>query len=226
MEGVIDWLCAQGSWVEIAIIVFMVVVSLLALKLAVSAAARVIVLLISLAVIGASLYCLTEVREKRRPIHFSVKVRGRVLRARRIGLKRGARCHITLEGTFRRGDLKKTKITAKKMKQMNQNPAQGSKKPLTYYAPVEARCRVTISCSKRFKRVFDERGDCTYFFDSGRASYACGACPDGTLELNLRRNIAILGGYPPKKSKKPHTRQKPGRARLRLHIKSIKKPVL
>jgi hypothetical protein len=92
---------------------------------------------------------------------------------------------------------------------------------------------VTVRCGDEIERRFDERGECTYFHDEGLVRYSCEACPEGGLKLDLRRKRAELTGRSTEtkggrgaKGKADRRGGRVGRARFRLWIKHIQKPMV
>jgi hypothetical protein len=231
MEQAFHWIAEQGRWAEYALVGVMILVSLVALKLAVSVAARMVVLLVTIGLVGGGLYCLHRVRKKRQLLTFRVQARGRVVATRGLGLKKNSRCEVVVEGSFRRMDFENGDQGGKvDFRILNGSPASSAaragkpgkkarqaKKPPR--SPIEARCRVTVRCGDELERTFDERGRCKYFYPKGLARYSCQACPQGGLHLDLMRKRARLSGTPQAGAAKNS-----GRARLRLRIQEIEKP--
>lgn len=100
MDECFDWFARQGRWVEVGLIAAMVLVALFSFKLMVSAAARVIVFIVSVALLGGGFYCLQRIRTERRWITFRIEYRGRVVSAKGSDLRKGLRCGLEVDGRF------------------------------------------------------------------------------------------------------------------------------
>lgn len=194
MDDLYRCLAGEGRWVEIALIVGMVVVALVSLKLMVSVAARVVVLVVTVALIGVGLICLHGVRKERRWVSFQIQYRARVTRSRGYPVPRKRRCTLKVEGRFRHfkyseakdkaakqlaAQLKKTRNKKPPKKNPKKSPQKGrggkrgggaalKEVPLP---PIQAKCQITLTCGDEFEKLFGPEGTCEYHHENGTVDY-------------------------------------------------------
>ena len=194
MDDLYRCLAGEGKWVEIVLIAGMVAVSLISLKLMVSVATRVVVLVVTMALIGIGLVCLHGVRKERRWVSFEIQYRARVTRSRGYPVSRKRRCTLKVEGRFRHFEYAEAKekatrqIEAQLKKAKNQSPPKkGSQKGSKRSSggkpgrasgpkyrpppPIQAQCRITLKCGDDFQKHFGPEGSCEYHHEKGMVDY-------------------------------------------------------
>lgn len=162
MEESLRWFLSQGRWAEIAIIAVLALVGLVLVKMLVSVAWRVVVLVVCLGAMGTGLYYLQGVREKRSRIRFKVVSRARVISASDKAFSKGMDCTVEISGSYLRP------------KDLKLNDSQWKR------AYVSAVCRAAIRCpQKPVVRFEDDNAECLFMLGRGYAKYQCDPCNNG-----------------------------------------------
>ena len=165
----LEWFLNQGRWAEVTLVALLAIIGLVVLRFIMSVAMRVVVIVVSLALMAGGLYLLQGLRERRAHIQFEIVADARVINVRGKGvkLKNGQKCRLVMTGRY----LK---------------PKGLSKKNL-HKAYLEAKdCKVTLNCSTAFDQTFDdEYARCLFMLGRGFVRYRCDPCK-GSPSLQVR----------------------------------------
>ncbi len=220
MDECIDWLARQGRWVEVGLIAAMVVVALVSFKFAVSAAGRVVLFVVTVALLGGGFYCLNRIRAQRRWITFRIEYRGRVVSGKGSGLRKGVRCSMEVEGRFQWFQIKEMgDVGPPDLKEMDSDGDQTSssdKESGEKRGSISAECRLKLTCGDDKVMDFGPEGTCLYFHHEGRVDFKSGEGVSKALDFGGNRAVINMTSPEGKKEK----------IILRLRRTEIRKPVI